>query len=160
MFVRPAIVAAVLLVSSTAQAEPLDADTAARFVVGKTFAYRCFDGTRGAGQIQNDLSVAGTIQIKGNGPVRFVVLPPGTLRVKGQNVCASVRGIPFEPCFNVDKTANNSFRGSVQGFNFAFCDFTHRTPRRPTLRSTVTSRNQEQQPAEPLQIQTAATAPR
>jgi hypothetical protein len=157
MFVRPAIVAAVLLVSSTAQAEPLDADTAHRFVVGKTFAYNCFDGTRGAGQIQSDLSVAGTIQIKGSGPVRFVMLPPGTLRVKGQNVCASVRGIPFEPCFNVDKTTTNSFRGSVQGFNFAFCDFTHRVPRRPTLRSTVTSR---QQPAEPLQIQTAATAPR
>src|SRR5688572_16979140 len=104
MFVRPAIVAAVLLASGSAAAEPLNADTARRFVVGKTFAYNCFDGTRGAGQIQSDLSVAGTIQIKGTGPVRFVTLPPGTLKVKGQNVCASVRGIPFEPCFNVDKT--------------------------------------------------------
>jgi hypothetical protein len=150
MFVRPAIVAAVLLASGSAAAEPLNADTARRFVVGKTFAYNCFDGTRGAGQIQSDLSVAGTIQIKGTGPVRFVTLPPGTLKVKGQNVCASVRGIPFEPCFNVDKTDPQSFRGSVQGFNFAYCDFTRRVPRRPSVRTTLTK------PSAPLEIQAAA----
>ena len=157
MFVRSAIVAAVLLVQGSALADPLDAEKAHRFVVGKIFAYSCFDGTRGAGRIQSDLSVTGTIQIKGNGPIRFVTLPPGTLKVKGQNVCASLRGIPFEPCFNVDRTDTASFRGSVQGFNFAYCDFTHRTPRRPQLRTTV---SRQQQPSEPLQIQAAAAAPR
>lgn len=156
MVVRYAIAAAlVLAVQAPAAAEPLDADTARRFVVGKMFAYSCFDGTRGTGRIQNDLSVIGTVQIKGNGPVRYVTLPAGTLKVKGTNVCASVRGIPFEPCFNLDKTAQNSFRGSVQGLNFAYCDFTrHVQPpqRRPQLRTTLT-RNQ---PSGPLQLRTAA----
>jgi hypothetical protein len=141
--------AVVLLAAGSAMAEPLNADAARRFVVGKTFAYSCFDGTRGAGLIQGDLSVAGTIQLKGNGPVRFVTLPPGTLRVKGEAVCASVRGVPFEPCFNVDKTDTNSFRGSVSGFNFAYCDFTRRVPRRPSVRTTFDSR-------QPLPIQSAA----
>ncbi len=138
MFVRSAIVAAVLLASGSALAEPLNADAARRFVVGRMFAYSCFDGTRGAGQIQSDLSVAGTIQLRGTGPVRFVTLPPGTLKVKGQHVCASVRGVPFEPCFNVEKTDAQSFRGSVQGFNFAYCQFTRRIQRRPSVRTTLT----------------------
>ena len=72
MSVRLATVAAAVLVAGPALAEPLDVAAAHRFVVGKTFAYNCFDGTRGAGRIQSDLSVAGTIQIKGTGPVRFV----------------------------------------------------------------------------------------
>src|SRR5687767_10108337 len=153
MFVRVVTVATTLLVAWPALAEPLGVDAARRFVVGKTFAYNCFDGTRGAGQIHSDLSVAGTVQIKGTGPVRFVTLPPGTLKVKGQNVCASVRGIPFEPCFNVDRTDVASFRGSVQGLNFAYCDFTHRLPRRPSVRTTL---NKQQQPSEPIQLQAAA----
>ncbi|MGH6770852.1 MAG: hypothetical protein ACRECO_17730 [Xanthobacteraceae bacterium] len=134
----------------------MNATSARRFVVGKLFAYSCFDGTRGAGRIQSDLSVAGTIQIKGAGPVRFVTLPPGTLKVKGENVCASVRGIPFEPCFNLNKTASHSFRGSVAGFNFAYCDFTRRVPRRPSVRTSARSRS----PAQPLSVHTAAAAPR
>ena len=160
MFVRLTTVAAVVLVQvlvpGSAVADPLDADAAARFVVGRVFAFSCYDGTRGAGRIQSDLSVAGTIQVKGNGPVRFVTLPPGTLKVKGRNVCAAVRGVPFEPCFNLDRTDTASFRGSVQGFNFAYCDFTHRVPRRPSVRTTLS----RQQPSEPLQIQAAAAAPR
>jgi hypothetical protein len=68
-----------------------------------------------------------------------------------------VRGIPFEPCFNVDRTDTASFRGSVQGFNFAYCDFTHRIPRRPSVRTSSLSR---QQPSEPLQIQAVAAAAR
>ena len=149
MFVRGVAVAAVLLSAGSAMAESLNADSARRFVVGKIFAYNCFDGTRGAGRIQGDLSVAGTIQVQGKGPVRYVTLPPGTLKVKGQAVCANVKGIPFEPCFNVDKTASNSFRGSVSGFNFAYCDFVHRTPRRPSVRTTFDAR-------QPTPIQSAA----
>jgi hypothetical protein len=149
MFVRVATVAAVLLSAGSAAAEQLNAESARRFVVGKVFAYNCFDGTRGAGRILGDLSVAGTIQLQGNGPVRHVTLPPGTLKVKGQNVCANVKGIPFEPCFNLDKTAPNSFRGSVSGFNFAYCDFVHRAPRRPSVRTTFDTRR-------PTPIQSAA----
>jgi hypothetical protein len=136
MCVRTAVVATVVLAAGSALAEPMNATSARRFVVGKIFAYNCFDGTRGAGRIQSDLSVAGTIQIRGTGPVRFVTLPPGTLRVRGENVCASLRGIPFEPCFNLNKTNLHSFRGSVQGFGFAYCDFTRRIQRRPSVRTT------------------------
>ena len=123
MFVRVVTVATTLLVAWPALAEPLGVDAARRFVVGKTFAYSCFDGTRGAGRIQSDLSVAGTIQIRGNGPIRFVQLPPGTIKVKGELVCASVRGIPMEPCFVVDRTAAESFRGSVSGLPFRLLRF-------------------------------------
>lgn len=138
MSVRIVTVATTLLVAWPAVAEPLGVDAARRFVVGKTFAYSCFDGTRGAGRIQSDLSVAGTIQIRGNGPIRFVQLPPGTLKVKGEQVCASLRGIPLEPCFNVDRTDAQSFRGSVVGLSFAYCDFTRRGggPRTPSVRTT------------------------
>lgn len=151
MFVRVATVAATLLVAWPALAEPLGVDAARRFVVGKTFAYSCFDGTRGSGRIQGDLSVAGTIQIRGSGPIRFVQLPPGTLKVKGSAVCASVRGIPFEPCFNVEKTDPQSFRGSVSGMSFAYCDFVRRGPRTPSVRTTHRSHSAE--------VQAAARAP-
>ena len=152
MSMRLVTVAAALLMAGPALAEPLDVATAHRFVVGKTFAYNCFDGTRGAGRIQRDLSVAGTIQVKGQGPVRFVQLPPGTLKVKGASVCASVRGIPFEPCFNVDRTDPQSFRGSISGLSFAYCDFTRRVPRTPSVRTSWRDRI----PARPLAIHAAA----
>jgi hypothetical protein len=152
MSVRVVTIAAILLVAGPALAETLGVEAARRFVVGKTFAYNCFDGTRGAGRIYSDLSVAGTVQIRGNGPVRFVQLPPGTLKVKGESVCASVRGIPFEPCFNVDRTDPQSFRGSVSGLSFAYCDFTRRLPRTPSVRTTW----RPQKPSQPLSIHTAA----
>jgi hypothetical protein len=153
MSVRVVTVAMTLLVAWPALAEPLGVEAARRFVVGKTFAYSCFDGTRGAGRIQHDLSVAGTIQIRGSGPTRFVQLPPGTLKIKGQAVCASVRGIPMEPCFNVDRKDGQSFRGSVAGLPFAYCDFTRRGPRRPSVRTTHRT-------SQPLPIQSAAAATR
>jgi hypothetical protein len=55
--------------------------------------------------------------------VRLAHLPVNTIRVSSTSVCASLRGIPFEPCFNVDKTDEVSFRGSVSGMGFAYCDF-------------------------------------
>ena len=33
--------------------------------------------------------------------------------------------MPFEPCFNLDKQDDRSFRGSVSGMGFAYCDFRH-----------------------------------
>jgi hypothetical protein len=70
--------------------------------------------------------VAGTVQFGGSGPVRYVVLPAGTVGVRYEAVCASVGGIAFQPCFNIDKADAQSFRGSISGLAFAFCDFTSR----------------------------------
>ena len=103
----------------------MNADEARRFVTGKVFAFSCFDGTRGAGRVLDDLGAAGSIQFSGAGPVRHVRLPGNTLQIRGQAVCASIKGIPFEPCFNLDKRDDRSFRGSVSGMGFAYCDFRH-----------------------------------
>ena len=89
------------------------------------FAFTCFDGTRGAGRILDDMGAAGAVQFSGAGPVRHMRLPGNTLQVRGQAVCASIKGIPFEPCFNLDKKDERSFRGSVSGMGFAYCDFRH-----------------------------------
>jgi hypothetical protein len=103
----------------------MNADEARRFVSGKVFAFTCFDGTRGAGRILDDLGAAGSIQFSGSGPIRNVRLPGNTLQIRGQAVCASIKGLPFEPCFNLDKRDDRSFRGSVSGMGFAYCDFRH-----------------------------------
>lgn len=103
----------------------MTADEARRFVAGKVFAFTCFDGTRGAGRILDDMGAAGSIQFSGAGPIRHVRLPGNTLQIRGQSVCASIKGVPFEPCFNLDKRDERSFRGSVSGMGFAFCDFRH-----------------------------------
>jgi hypothetical protein len=124
MIARFAVVVATLFATSLACAEPLSPDAARRFVAGKLFAFNCFDGSRGAGRIYSDGSVIGTIQFRGAGPVRSVWLPAGTLRTKGEAVCASLRGMPFEPCFHLEKLDERSFRGSWMGF--AYCDFTRR----------------------------------
>ena len=108
-----------------ALAGSMNADEARRFVSGKVFAFSCFDGTRGAGRILDDLGAAGSVQFSGSGPIRHVRLPGNTLQIRGQAVCASIKGLPFEPCFNLDNRDDRSFRGSVSGMGFAYCDFRH-----------------------------------
>jgi hypothetical protein len=103
----------------------INADEARRFVSGKVFAFTCFDGTRGAGRILDDLGATGSVQFNGSGPIRHMRLPGNTLQIRGQAVCASIKGLPFEPCFNIDKRDDRSFRGSVSGMGFAYCDFRH-----------------------------------
>src|SRR3569833_3395092 len=103
----------------------LNADEARRFVAGKGCAFTCLDGTRGAGRIMDDLGAAGAVQFSGAGPVKHLRLPGNTLQIRGQNVCASIKGIPFEPCFNLEKKDDRTFRGSVSGMGFAYCDFRH-----------------------------------
>jgi hypothetical protein len=103
----------------------MNADEARKFVAGKVFAFNCFDGTRGAGRVLDDLGAAGSIQFSGGGPVRHVRLPGNTLQIRGQAVCAAIKGLPFEPCFNLDKRDDRTFRGSVSGMGFAYCDFRH-----------------------------------
>jgi hypothetical protein len=103
----------------------MNADEARRFVSGKVFAFNCFDGTKGAGRILDDMGAAGSIQFSGSAQIRHMRLPGNTLQVRGQSVCAVIKGLPFEPCFNLDKRDDRSFRGSVSGMGFAYCDFRH-----------------------------------
>jgi hypothetical protein len=112
----------------SASAGPLRPDEARRFVAGKLFSYTCFDGTRGVGRIHADGSVLGTIQARGGSP-RFVAMPTGTIRLSSTSICASLRGALFQPCFDVVQTSNISFRGSISGLGFAYCDFVRRDPR-------------------------------
>lgn len=122
-FVLGAVTAGAVI--APAMAGMMNAEEARRFVAGKVFAFTCFDGTRGAGRILDDMGAAGAVQFSGSGPVRHLRLPGNTLQVRGQAVCASIKGIPFEPCFNLDKKDERSFRGSVSGMAFAYCDFRH-----------------------------------
>ena len=85
--------------------------------------------TRGAGRIHPDGSVSGSVQFGGQGPMRNVRLPAGTLQVRQEAVCASLQGLPFQPCFNLQKTDQASFRGSVSGLGFAYCDFNRKSGR-------------------------------
>jgi hypothetical protein len=122
-FVLGAVAAGGLI--APALAGQMNAEEARRFVSGKVFAFTCFDGTRGAGRVLDDMGAAGAVQFSGAGPVRHLRLPGNTLQIRGQAVCASIKGIPFEPCFNLEKKDETSFRGSVSGMGFAYCDFHH-----------------------------------
>src|SRR3954470_6871081 len=126
----------------------MNADEARKFVSGKVFAFTCFDGTRGAGRVLDDLGAAGSIQFSGAGPVRHVRLPGNTLQIRGQAVCASIKGLPFEPCFNLDKRDDRSFRGSVSGMGFAYCDFRHQGASQMLMARAV-ARPRSLHPSEP-----------
>jgi len=118
-------VAAGAVIAPVLAGQMMSADEARRFVAGKVFAFTCFDGTRGAGRVLDDMGAAGAVQFSGAGPVRHMRLPGNTLQIRGEAVYASIKGIPFEPCFNLDKRDERSFRGSVSGMAFAYCDFRH-----------------------------------
>jgi hypothetical protein len=124
-----AVVVLGLMASAPAFSEEMKPEEARRFIAGKLFAFNCFDGSRGAGRIFADGSVAGAVQIGGSGPMRNVRLPAGTLQVKPEAVCASMQGLPFQPCFNLQKTDQASFRGSISGLGFAYCDFNRKSGR-------------------------------
>ncbi len=113
-----------LLASVPALAGEMNAEEARHFVVGHVFSYNCFEGTRGQGRVLANGGVVGSIQFQGSGPLRYAALPAGTLRVEGQSVCASLRGLPIQPCFNLERIDNYSFRGSVSGLSFMSCEFT------------------------------------
>ena len=123
-FVLGAITAAAVIAPALA-GQMMSADEARKFVAGKVFAFTCFDGTRGAGRVLDDMGAVGAVQFAGSGPIRHLRLPGNTLQVRGQAVCASIKGVPFEPCFNLDKKDERNFRGSVSGMGFAYCDFRH-----------------------------------
>lgn len=129
MVTRSIMVLVAMAGALPAAAAELRPEEAKHFIAGKHFSYTCFEGTTGAGRINADGSVAGTIQMRGAGAARFVTLPAGTIRIQPDSICASLRGIPFQPCFAVYQTGAASFRGSISGLGFAYCDFTRRNPR-------------------------------
>jgi hypothetical protein len=129
MLLRVAVLCAGVLGAGAAFAEELGPEQARASVAGKLFAYTCFDGTVGVGRILDDGSVIGTIRPGGRGEMRFATLPPNTLRVESGSICAHLSGLPIEPCFRVQKIDYKSFRGSVSGFGFAYCDFQQHNPR-------------------------------
>ena len=141
-----------LLAAVPAIAGEMSAEEARRFVIGKMFNYTCFEGTRGLGRVNADGSVTGSIQFQGSGEVRHAYLPANTLQVKGESVCASLRGLPMQPCFNLERTSANSFRGSVSGLGFAYCDFTRHG------RTTVAHSVQRPQAAQPLGLRPSLAA--
>ena len=78
----------------------MGADEARRFVVGNLFSFTCFEGTSGEGRVYADGSVGGVIRLRGSGPPQYATLPPGTLRVRGDAICALISGMSYEACFD------------------------------------------------------------
>ncbi len=168
MLVRVGVFAgACLLATIAAKAEELGPEQARAFVVGKLFSYTCFDGTAGMGRIFADGSVVGTIRPGGRGEMRFANLPPGTLRIEGSSMCAHLSGMIVQPCFRVQKIDYRSFRGSISGLGFAYCDFYQHNPRAdmmsrgPEPRTRMTSRVPlpQGQAARPAPVQPAPLGP-
>jgi hypothetical protein len=150
---RACVVLVGLLASLPAWAGEMTPAEARHFIVGKMFHYTCFEGTRGQGLVYADGSVAGSIQVRGSGQVRYTVLPPGTLNVRGEAVCASLRGVPIHPCFSLERIDNESFRGSIAGLGFAYCEFTRRHERARVLHRVARHAN-------PLALRPSLTADR
>ena len=143
---------------ASAAAEELGPEQAKAFVVGKLFAYTCFDGTAGVGRIFADGSVVGTIRPGGRGEVRFASLPPGTLRIEGTSMCAHLSGLPLQPCFRVERIDHRRFRGSIAGLGFAYCDFAQHNPRVQMVSRAAEPRTRFRIPA-PAPVQTLPAAP-
>ena len=121
---RVVAVVAGLVSALPAIAGEMTASEARHFVVGKLFSYTCFDGTRGVARVHDDGSVDGSIQAQGTGLTRYGTMPVGTLRAEGERVCASLPRSIMQPCFYLERTTAESFRGSIAGLSLAYCDFT------------------------------------
>ena len=153
---RRVAVLAGLLATVPAMAGEMSVEEARHFVIGKMFSYTCFEGTRGQGRVLSDGAVVGSIQFQGSGPVRYAALPPGTLRVKGEAVCASLHGLPFQPCFNLERTSDKSFRGSISGLGFASCEFTKHEAH--AALSHAAEHHERRHSAQPLGLRPSITA--
>jgi hypothetical protein len=85
--------------------------------------------------------------------VRYAQLPANTLQVRGESVCASLRGLPLQPCFNLERTSDTTFRGSISGLGFASCEFTRHGGRTIVAHSVHRSNS-----AQPLGLRPSLTA--
>ena len=77
MISRLALLIASLLATVPAAAQSMSPEAARQFVTGKQFVFTCVDGSRGLGEIHDDGSVMGAIQMGGSGPVHSITLPRG-----------------------------------------------------------------------------------
>jgi hypothetical protein len=116
-------IAFALAASAATAEEVMNASAARAFVAGRLFSYTCFDGTEGSGRIFNDGSAMGTVRPGGRSATRYIQLPANTLYVNGDRICATLRGMPWDPCFNLTRTSDAGFRGAVSGLGFMYCDF-------------------------------------
>ena len=135
MSVRTIAIAIPLVAASPATARELTPAEAQSFVAGKLLSYTCSDGTFGEGRIAPDGSVAGFVHSQGRGPIRFAMLPTGTLRIKGEAICASLKGLAWEPCFRLVQINRDSFRASILGLNSLHCTFMAHNPSASAVRS-------------------------
>ena len=62
-FVLGAVTAGAVIAPALA-GQMMNAEEARKFVSGKVFAFTCFDGTRGAGRILDDMGAAGAVQFQ------------------------------------------------------------------------------------------------
>ena len=138
MFVRAAAVLTAMTFAAPALAEPLNAEAARHFVAGKLFSFSCFEGTTGSGRIFADGSVAGVVRT-GGGNTRFMHLPPGTLYAKNDGICSNMKGALINPCFDLNRTSDKSFRGAISGLSFAYCDFVRGGSAREMIASVIPS---------------------
>jgi len=113
-----------LVTALPATAGEMTASEARNFVTEKLFSYSCFDGTRGMARVHLDGSVDGSMQVRGAGQTHYGTMPAATLRVDGERVCASLPNSAMQPCFYLERISADTFRGSVSGLGFAYCDFT------------------------------------
>ena len=127
MLLRAALVIASVLTVAPAFADPMNADEARRFVVGKLFSFSCFEGTSGVGRVHPDGAVSGIVRFGGAPAARYVNLPAGTLRVRGQAVCGYLGG--SETCFDLYRVDGQTFRGAIAGLGLFSCQFTRRAGR-------------------------------
>ena len=84
--------------------------------------------------------------------MRYAHLPANTLQVRGESVCATLRGMLFQPCFNLERTGDNTFRGSISGLGFAYCEFTRHG------RTTVAHSVQRGRSSQPLSLRPSIAA--
>ena len=118
--VRVLALVAGLTIALPASAGEMTASEARQFVVEKQFSYICY----GVARVHADGSVDGSIQSQGIGLTRYGTMPVNTLRIDGERVCASLPRAAIQPCFYLERTTAESFRGSIAGLSFAYCDFT------------------------------------
>src|SRR5262249_53888756 len=104
MIPRVVILVAGFPATAPAMAQAMSNEALERFVIGKYFAFSCFEGSRGVGRIENDGSITGTLLVSGAGPTRPIQLPPGTLEVKDVAVCITLQSSKSEQCFNLNRT--------------------------------------------------------
>ena len=123
------VVAVTVMCAIPAKAEELRATEARQFIAGKHFSYSCFDGTNGNGRIYADGSVAGYVQPGGSGPRRYVVLADRHLANQRRPILRFGSRPSVRTLLQCRSHQPGSFRGSISGLGFAYCNFTRRGSR-------------------------------